>query len=781
MALPNLDDDLNIIQTLADRPNALDGLSAAQLKQKFDEAGNTIKTFINDELIPALAQTTDENSGADNIGATAITDLDGTTVQALLESVRNKLKATTGGSSGAEFIGASTIGGLTGNTVQSLLEALKTYIDNLDVEIGEGFVSKIELTDTRKLDQSANFTGSWFGISNPAYADPGIAGVVADHTAQLAETVPEITDMTKLLASTYDVGKTIRVNIDAYVKGTYRITTNGWHNGYSMIRLSNNTFAARIYESNNEWMRDVKGGVYSAHKGFNARIQSNSQPGAVPSNSDMAIDLAGQLGFKVVELDAQILSDGTWIIAHDANTTEFLSGTAANLDSIDLSNFKARTMVKEYTAGGVYWTYTGDLMGQAPLTVEEALLIAAKYGMYVMLEIKNPATHVYTETDYQNLATVVKKTKMEEKLILFSGTPNNTIKTLRYLENAIAGLFIATGANDLVQYYSFKNFIAICSTTTYTPTAQAFCETNKIPVNIWTVDDYDSAADWFAKGADIVTSNALANNPDLSKYALVMRYTTPRMFDPEIFEQKSDGTSSLGSDGVISFSTTGFNGRQLILAANRLSRGDIIRVRATAKTESSSGGNVARMSISNRKSGLSSREVLAKFPSTEYVTRDIYFVVNEVAEEIRVSIGMEGQGLTGASSTKFKDVEISVLSLSDLLSLENERYCNIYSFTGAPAYRPAGVMKGIKSIYQDSGNAAILCIDYVPFKNWRGNPLVFATMTDYGTNIQRKIIAVNDNATNGTVRLKIYESDGTPVSPAGNNLNMGFNLLIKNY
>jgi hypothetical protein len=187
MALPNLDDDLNFIQALADRPNALDGLSAAQLKQKFDESGNTIKTFINDELIPALGLTTDSNSGADNIGATAITDLDGTTVQALIESVRNKLKGTTSGSSGAGFIGATTIGGLTGNTVQALLEALKVYIDNQGTAIGTNYVSKTELTNTRKLDPSANFTGSWFGISNPTFADPGIAGVVAEHTAQLAD------------------------------------------------------------------------------------------------------------------------------------------------------------------------------------------------------------------------------------------------------------------------------------------------------------------------------------------------------------------------------------------------------------------------------------------------------------------------------------------------------------------------------------------------------------------------------------------------------------------
>lgn len=49
-----LNGDLNIIQKLDDEPNDVGGLTSAQLKAKFDEAGNTIKTYINDTLIPAI-------------------------------------------------------------------------------------------------------------------------------------------------------------------------------------------------------------------------------------------------------------------------------------------------------------------------------------------------------------------------------------------------------------------------------------------------------------------------------------------------------------------------------------------------------------------------------------------------------------------------------------------------------------------------------------------------------------------------------------------------------
>lgn len=49
-----LTEDLNIIQALDDEPNDVGGLSSAELKAKFDEAGNAIKNFINDSLIPQV-------------------------------------------------------------------------------------------------------------------------------------------------------------------------------------------------------------------------------------------------------------------------------------------------------------------------------------------------------------------------------------------------------------------------------------------------------------------------------------------------------------------------------------------------------------------------------------------------------------------------------------------------------------------------------------------------------------------------------------------------------
>ena len=47
-------EDMKIIQALDDEPNDVGGLSAEELKAKFDEAGILLQTWINNTFIPAL-------------------------------------------------------------------------------------------------------------------------------------------------------------------------------------------------------------------------------------------------------------------------------------------------------------------------------------------------------------------------------------------------------------------------------------------------------------------------------------------------------------------------------------------------------------------------------------------------------------------------------------------------------------------------------------------------------------------------------------------------------
>ena len=46
--------EVNNIQALSDKPNTADGLTAQELKKRFDQAGIDIKSFINDTLISEI-------------------------------------------------------------------------------------------------------------------------------------------------------------------------------------------------------------------------------------------------------------------------------------------------------------------------------------------------------------------------------------------------------------------------------------------------------------------------------------------------------------------------------------------------------------------------------------------------------------------------------------------------------------------------------------------------------------------------------------------------------
>ncbi len=56
MALSKFEKDMAVIQKLDDEPNDVGGLTAAELKAKFDEGGEAVKKYLNDTLTPELEQ-----------------------------------------------------------------------------------------------------------------------------------------------------------------------------------------------------------------------------------------------------------------------------------------------------------------------------------------------------------------------------------------------------------------------------------------------------------------------------------------------------------------------------------------------------------------------------------------------------------------------------------------------------------------------------------------------------------------------------------------------------
>ena len=89
MNIPKLTKDLSIIQKLSDLPNATDGLSAEELKTKFDEAGLEIQKWLNDTFIPALK--------AENLPFTASEQLNANNVQDAIRFVFEQISNASSG------------------------------------------------------------------------------------------------------------------------------------------------------------------------------------------------------------------------------------------------------------------------------------------------------------------------------------------------------------------------------------------------------------------------------------------------------------------------------------------------------------------------------------------------------------------------------------------------------------------------------------------------------------------------------------------------------------
>lgn len=130
MALTRYSGDTDIISQLDDQPNDNDGLSAAQLKAKFDEYGDTFKTYFNGTFIPEVESAI--NAAAAGIGSSGFSGsiiTDGTITA-------EKLSST----SGIEAVSTNVVrdGAI---TIEKLAAALQTLINSISSKTAHSHVS----------------------------------------------------------------------------------------------------------------------------------------------------------------------------------------------------------------------------------------------------------------------------------------------------------------------------------------------------------------------------------------------------------------------------------------------------------------------------------------------------------------------------------------------------------------------------------------------------------------------------------------------------------------
>lgn len=98
MAYSKITDDMDIIQALPDEPNDVGGLTAAQLKAKFDEAGNKIKTAFNNLVDELNSEESGESISASAVSFNSTSGVQEDNVQDAIENVQGQLAGISQGS-----------------------------------------------------------------------------------------------------------------------------------------------------------------------------------------------------------------------------------------------------------------------------------------------------------------------------------------------------------------------------------------------------------------------------------------------------------------------------------------------------------------------------------------------------------------------------------------------------------------------------------------------------------------------------------------------------------
>lgn len=163
------------ISALSDRPNDVEGMSAAALKAAFDKAGTDIKTYLNNVLLPAL----EEENAAGNLGIAAITGLAAMNVQAALEELYTDLQQATTG----------TIPDKSLTTIKYADRSVTGTIVALATLLTENYADK-SVTGAKVADntlETTNYKGR--SITGPKIA---LAAITAELLANLAVTEPKM-------------------------------------------------------------------------------------------------------------------------------------------------------------------------------------------------------------------------------------------------------------------------------------------------------------------------------------------------------------------------------------------------------------------------------------------------------------------------------------------------------------------------------------------------------------------------------------------------------------
>lgn len=236
-----------------------------------------------------------------------------------------------------------------------------------------------------------------------------------------------------------------------------------------------------------------------AHRGYSTVAPENTLP---------AYELAVQNGFKYVETDVSLTSDGVPMLLHD-DTIDRTSNGSGTLKQMTYEQ------VRQYDFGS--WMseeYAGTLIP----TFAEFLQFCADNSVHPYIELKN--TGAYTEAQLQNIVNMVEQYGLKGKVTYISFVSRYLTSIKNYDPEARLGFVwrgeVTDSAISTAQGLLTGQNSVFIDANSRTDASIAACEAANIPLEYWTVTNVTTAGTWNAYISG-VTGNS-GNPSGLDRY-----------------------------------------------------------------------------------------------------------------------------------------------------------------------------------------------------------------------------------------------------------------------
>jgi glycerophosphoryl diester phosphodiesterase len=228
---------------------------------------------------------------------------------------------------------------------------------------------------------------------------------------------------------------------------------------------------------------DLKPPYFFAHRGASAHA---------PENTFAAFQLAFEQGAQLIEYDVKLTADKQVVVIHDQTVDRTTNGKG-KVDQLPLSE------LKKLDAGS--W-FDEKYRGESIPTLDDVFESVAN-KLFMNVELTNYAAPFDGLVD--KVSMVVKKHRMEKRVIFSSFFPTNLIRACQLLPNVLRGQLILPGRSGWWQR-GWGGLIDVQANHPYTSdvTAESITQAHDRGrlIHVWTVNDPNDMKRLCNLGAD---------------------------------------------------------------------------------------------------------------------------------------------------------------------------------------------------------------------------------------------------------------------------------------